>query len=62
LEVSPNKDRLMNGLIEYIKSISFNVRWMFMSPKERYAHLWAKTKKLNDLGYTVLDTAAGTDK
>ena len=52
----------MNGLIEYIKSISFNVRWMFMSPKERYAHLWAKTKKLNDLGYTVLDTAAGTDK
>ena len=52
----------MNGLIEYIKSISFNVRWMFMSPKERYAHLQAKTKKLDELCYIVFDTAVGTEK
>jgi len=43
----------MNGLIEFIKSISFHLRWNFMSPKERYPYLWAKTRKLSDLAYIV---------
>ena len=28
-----------------------------MSPRERDAYLWAKTKKLGDRGYTVRNTA-----
>ena len=29
------------------------LRWLFLSPKERYAHLWAITKKSSSLGYTI---------
>jgi len=36
----------MNGLVEFVKSISFHLKWIFMSPRERYAHLWATTRKL----------------
>ena len=52
----------MNGLIGYVKSISFHLRWIFMSPHERYAYLWARTKKLGDLAYVVQNIAAGADK
>jgi hypothetical protein len=51
----------MNGLIAYVKSISFPLGWIFMSPSEQYACLWARTKKLGDLGYTVKCTPADTD-
>jgi hypothetical protein len=40
----------MTVLAGYVKSISFRLRWMFMSPKDRYVHLWANTRKLDDLG------------
>ncbi len=57
-----NKDRLMNGLHGYVKSIPFRLRWIFISPKDRYAHLWANTKKLDYLCYTVSNTAVRPDK
>jgi hypothetical protein len=41
----------MKGLIEYIKTASFHLRWLFMSAEERYNYLWGKTKKLDDSGY-----------
>ncbi len=43
------------------KSISFRLKWIFMSSEERYAHLWARTKKL---GYEVyaIRNAVGTNK
>jgi len=41
----------MKELVGYIKSLSFHLRWLFLSPQERYAYLWAKTKKQGDLGY-----------
>jgi hypothetical protein len=41
----------MKDLIGYIKSISFHLRWIFMSSERRYAYLWARTKKQGDLGY-----------
>ncbi len=52
----------MNRLVRYIKSISFRLRWFFMSPEERYACLWTRTKKLGDFGYEVWNTGAGTSK
>ncbi len=36
----------MNELMGRVKSVSVHLRWIFMSPQERYTHLWAKTKKL----------------
>jgi hypothetical protein len=45
------QERKMNELIGYVKSISFHLRWIFMSSERRYAYLWAKTKKQGDLGY-----------
>jgi hypothetical protein len=39
----------MNRLIEYTKSILFRLNWIFMSPRGRYAFLWARTSKLGDL-------------
>ena len=39
----------MKGLIGYLKLLSFQLRWPFLSPQARYAYLWAKTKKLGDL-------------
>ncbi len=52
----------MNGLIRYVESISFYLRWIFISPRERYAYLWAKTKKLGDSDYTVRNTVVNTNK
>jgi hypothetical protein len=43
----------MKGLIESVKSISFHLRWIFMSSRERYPYLWARTKKLNYLANAV---------
>jgi hypothetical protein len=40
----------MKRLIGYIEPLLFQMKWIFMSPKERYASLWAKTKKLGDFG------------
>ncbi len=47
----------MNILIRDVKSISFHLKWLFMSAQERYGYLWAKTSKLEDFGYTVRNTA-----
>ena len=44
----------MNELVGYIKSLSFHLRWLFLSPQERYAYLWARTKKLGNLDFIVL--------
>ena len=52
----------MKGLVVYAKSLLFHLRWPFMSSKERYAYLWARTKKLSDLGYTGEYTAVFTHK
>ena len=41
----------MNRLTRYTKSTSFHMKWRFMSAKERYAYLWGKTRKLDDLAY-----------
>jgi hypothetical protein len=54
--LSDRKDRLMNRLFRYVKSISFHLKWLFMSAQERYAYLWAKTSKLEDWGYPVRNT------
>jgi hypothetical protein len=47
----------MNRLIRNIKSIFFHLKWILMSPLHRYVYLWAKTKKLGDLGFIVLNIA-----
>ena len=44
----------MNILIGYLKSISFHLKWVFLSPKERYAILWAKTLRSSGL-YSLLE-------
>ena len=38
------------------------LRWLFLSPKERYARLWASTKKLGSLDYTIRNVATGASK
>jgi hypothetical protein len=43
----------MNSLIMYINSISLKFKWIFLSPEERYARLWARTKKLSEIGQPV---------
>jgi len=52
----------MSRLIGHTKSIAFHLRWIFMSPQERYECLWAKTKKLDDWGYIVLNPAIVVSK
>ena len=42
----------MKRLTKAGKSIYDSLRWIFMSPKQRYAYLWTKTKKLNEIGHT----------
>jgi hypothetical protein len=44
----------------YVKPISFRLRWLFMSPQERYSRLWARTKKLSDLTCEVGNIATHT--
>jgi hypothetical protein len=56
------KVRQMKRWIGYINSISFRLRWIFMSSRGRYPYLWAKTKKMGDWGYTVRNTVVSTDK
>ena len=34
----------MNRLIWHVNSILLRMSWIFMSPQEKYAYLWAKTK------------------
>jgi hypothetical protein len=46
----------MNRLSRYAKSTSFHLRWCFMSREERYAYLWGKTRKLDDLAYDTRNT------
>ncbi len=52
----------MNRLTGYTRSTSFHVKWLFMSPKERYAYLWRKTRKLDNLAYDNRNTAAIVSK
>jgi hypothetical protein len=47
----------MKRLIRYVKAISFRLRGIFMSPQERYASLWSKTKKLGNLDFIILNSA-----
>jgi len=44
----------MNRLIEHIKSIAFQTKWISKSVQGRYAYLWARTKKLGNLDFIVL--------
>ena len=41
----------MNRIDSNRKSNLFRMKWVFMSPKERYAYLWSKTRKLKDSYY-----------
>jgi hypothetical protein len=43
----------MKRWIVHTKSVSFQVRWIFMSPLERYSYLWARTQRVCDLDYNV---------
>ena len=43
----------MKGLIDSVKSISFHLKWILMSSRERYPYLWARTKKLDYLANVV---------
>jgi hypothetical protein len=52
----------MRSLIGNIKMISFQLKWMFLSPQQRYAHLWERTKKLDDWGYSIKNLAAVASK
>jgi hypothetical protein len=52
----------MNGLIGHVKAITFHTKWVFMSPQERYAYLWTRTKKLGDLDYGIRDTVTRVSK
>ncbi len=36
-----------------VEIISLRMRWIFMSPKKRYAYLWSKTKKLSEVGLSL---------
>ena len=47
----------MNILVEYFKLISLRLKWLFMTPLEKYAHFWAVTSKLNG-GSALRYTAA----
>jgi len=40
----------LNGCVEIV---SLRMRWIFMSPKKRYAYLWSKTKKLTEVGLSL---------
>jgi len=48
----------MDGLIRYVKSLSFHLNWIFLSPEKKYARLWVRTKKLGDLNYAFKSAAA----
>jgi hypothetical protein len=48
----------MNRFIRYAKSTSLRLKWIFMSPRGRYAYLWAKTRRLGGGGSSVRYTAA----
>jgi hypothetical protein len=52
----------MNELTGYIKTSLFHFRRIFMSPQERYAQLWARTKKLGHLSYGLQNTVADSNK
>jgi hypothetical protein len=45
-----------------VRSMSFQLRWVFMSSQERYAYLWARTKKLNESGYALRNTVVSAGK
>ena len=52
----------MNRIIGCVKSFLFHLRWLLMSPHEKYAYLWAKTKKSRELDYSIRDVAVSTSK
>jgi hypothetical protein len=52
----------MDGLIRYVKSLSFHLNWIFLSPEKKYARLWARTKKLGDLNYAFKSAVASDIK
>ena len=52
----------MKGMIGCTKSIILHLRWPFMSAHQKYAYLWAKTKKLGDWRYSVRNEAANTGR
>ena len=31
-------------MITYLKQALFQLKWLFMSPRHRYAYLWQRTK------------------
>jgi hypothetical protein len=52
----------MKQWIGSVKSLLFHLKWTFMSSQRRYAYLWARTKKLGDLGYTGHNAAVSPNK
>jgi len=52
----------MDGLIGYVKSLSFHLHWISLSPEKKYARLWARTKKLGDLDYALRNAASSDSK
>jgi len=51
----------MKRLIPYYKSNLFHFKWLGMSSEARYAYLWAKTRKLIDMDYSVRNVSTNTD-
>ena len=48
--------RRMKGMMRYMTSFYFHLKWIFMSPRERYGYLWTKAKKLGNLGNDMQNT------
>jgi len=46
----------------WFKSTSFHPRWILMSSEGRYAHLWARTKKLALFGHASRDVTASANE
>ncbi len=35
---------MFRELVDYLRQVSFQMRWLFMSPRRRYVYLWQRTK------------------
>lgn len=41
----------MNKLFKFTRTIPFHFKWLFMSPEERYAFLWGRTRNNPNFSY-----------
>jgi hypothetical protein len=44
-----------------IRRIIFRIRWLFMSEKNRYSYLWARTKELSRIEKLSLASMTGSE-